>query len=248
MLDRWLKGAKTSVGKHDLTVLSENRDSRDTVSSELRETVRDHYMSPEMWSKRLEDLGAPETAKMLKELLPKTRSARSGDTGEILATEVAEQELGYTVPIRRLRWKDGRDAALRGDDIVGVAHDSNGKLQFLKGESKSRVALKTSVIRGAAQSLDSDMGRPSRHSVLFVANRLREQGEHEMATELEVATLGSFRGHKVAHFLFVVSGNDPVKYLANFLEGVKRKRRKRHAIGIQIEDHADFIKDLFESL
>ena len=88
-------------------------------------------------AKRLEDLGAPETAKMLKELLPKSKRARSGDTGEILATEVAEQELGYTVPIRRLRWKDGRDAALRGDDIVGVAHDSSGKVQFLKGESKN---------------------------------------------------------------------------------------------------------------
>ena len=139
LLDRWLKGVKTRVGKHGLTVLSESRESRGTVSPELREIVRDHYMSPEMWSKRLEDLGAPETAKMLKELLPKSKRARSGDTGEILATEVAEQELGYTVPIRRLRWKDGRDAALRGDDIVGVAHDSSGKVQFLKGESKSRV-------------------------------------------------------------------------------------------------------------
>ena len=204
LLDRWLKGVKTRVGKHGLTVLSESRESRGTVSPELREIVRDHYMSPEMWSKRLEDLGAPETAKMLKELLPKSKRARSGDTGEILATEVAEQELGYTVPIRRLRWKDGRDAALRGDDIVGVAHDSSGKVQFLKGESKSRVTLKSSVINEAAQSLDAHMGRPSPHSILFVASRLRELGEDELATELEIATLGSFRGYYVEHLLFVV--------------------------------------------
>ena len=51
LLDRWLKGVKTRVGKHGLTVLSESRESRDTVSPELREIVRDHYMSPEMWSK-----------------------------------------------------------------------------------------------------------------------------------------------------------------------------------------------------
>lgn len=236
-----------SVGKHNLTVLAESWDSRDVVSSELRGIVRDHYMSPEMWSKRLEDLGAPETAKLLKELLPKSSTARSGDTGEILATEVAEQELGYTVPVRRLRWKDGRDAALRGDDIVGVAQDSNGKLHFLKGESKSRARLQTSVINEAAQVLDAYMGRPSRHSVLFVANRLRELGENELATELEVATLKSFQGYDVEHLLFVICGNDPSNFLADHLKEVIEKPRRRHAIGIQIENHTKFIRDLFDS-
>ena len=247
LLGRWLKGDKISLGKHDLTVLAESRDSRDNVSSELRKTVRDHYMSPEMWSERLEDLGAPETAKILKELLPKLSASRSGDTGEILATEVAEQELGYTVPVRRLRWKDGRNAALRGDDIVGVAQDSNGTLQFLKGESKSRARLQTSVINEAAQALDAHMGRPSRHSVLFVANRLRELGEKELATELEVATIESFQGYDVEHLLFVICGNDPSNFLADHLKRVIKKSRRRHAIGIQIEDHTDFIRDLFDS-
>ena len=248
LLSCWLKEAKISVGKHDLTVLAEIRESREFVSSELRETVRDHYMSPEMWSRRLEDLGAPETAKMLNELLPKSKRARSGDTGEILATEVAEQELGYTVPVRRLRWKDGREAALRGDDIVGVAQDSNGKVQFLKGESKSRAKLQSSVISEAAKALDAHKGRPNRHSVLFVASRLRERGEDELATELEVATLESFLGYDIEHLLFVISGNDPLSYLENHLTRVKRKGRKRYAIGIQINNHADFIRDLFNSI
>ena len=236
-----------NVGKHDLTVFAESPDARDVVSSDLQRTVRDHYMSPEMWSERLEDLGAPETARILKELLPKLSTSRSGDAGEILATEVAEQELGYTVPVRRLRWKDGRNAALRGDDIVGVAQDSNGTLQFLKGESKSRARLQTSVINEAAQALDAHMGRPSRHSVLFVANRLRELGDKELATALEVATIESFQGYDVEHLLFVICGNDPSNFLADHLKRVIKKSRRRHAIGIQIEDHPDFIRDLFES-
>ena len=52
----------------------------------------------------------------------------------------------------------------------------------------------------------------------------------------------------VEHLLFVVSGNNPLNYLDNHLKRVKGKRRKRHAIGIHIDDHADFIKDLFNSL
>ena len=85
-----------------------------------------------MFSKRVADLGAPETSEILKELLPTTKKSRSGDAGEILATEIAEDKLHYQVPIRRLRWKDGREAALRGDDIVGVAHDSEGKNPILE--------------------------------------------------------------------------------------------------------------------
>ena len=115
-------------------------------------------MSPELWSKRVEDLGAPETAQILQELLPNTKRSRSGDAGEILATEVAEEKLCYEVPIRRLRWKDGRDAALRGDDIVGVANDAEGKVRFLKGEAKSRVALSAGTVKEASEALDRDMG------------------------------------------------------------------------------------------
>ena len=86
------------------------------------------------------------------------------------------------------RWKDGRNTALRGDDIVGVAHDPEGKIQFLKGESKSRVALSASTINEASEALDRDMGQPNRHAILFIANRLREQGKDDLATELGKAS------------------------------------------------------------
>ena len=189
LIDRWLQGSATDVGQHSVMILSEGLGTRVCLAAELHDTFRDHYMSQETWSKRLEDLGAPETAEILKELLPNTKQARSGDAGEILATEVAEEKLHYQVPIRRLRWKDGRETALRGDDIVGVARDSQGRLRFLKGESKSRVALSPSTINDASKALDGDMGRPTRHAVLFIATRLRELGKDDFATELEKALL-----------------------------------------------------------
>ena len=215
---------------------------------ELQETFRDHYMSPEMWSKRIEDLGAPETSEILKELLPKTKQARSGDTGEILATEIAEKRLRYEVPIRRLRWKDGRNAALRGHDIVGVSRDSKGSIRFLKGESKSRVVLSPSTINDAGKALDGDMGRPGPHAVLFIASRLRELGKDDLATELEKALLQGFSSHDIEHLLFVVSGNNPESILANHVAEVESEQPKRHAVGVWFPDHGQFIAQLFDGL
>ena len=248
MIARWLQGTTTAVGEHKMMILAEYPGSRSCLASEMRQKFREHYMSPEIWSQRIEQLGAPETSQILKELLPKSKQARSGDTGEILATEIAENELQYEVPIRKLRWKDGRNAALRGDDIVGVARDSKGGIRFLKGEAKSRVALSSSTVQDAHNALDRDYGRPGRHAVLFIANRLRELGRNNVATELEKALLQSFSGHDVEHLLFVISGNNPKSILAKHVKDIDSEQPKQHAVGVWIPDHGQFIAQLFDSL
>ena len=135
--------------------------------------------------------------------------------------------------------------ALRGDDIVGVTRDSDERVQFLKGEAKSRNTLSSDVVREAADSLDRDMGRPSRHSVLFTASRLHDEDKDDLALEIEKAVLQSFDGHKVEHMLFVVSGNDPEHFLANHLTGIGGEKPKRYAIGFRIPDHGDFIEGIY---
>ncbi|WP_437761218.1 Hachiman antiphage defense system protein HamA [Sorangium sp. So ce281] len=217
------------------------------VLDEVRNLVRSHYVSPEITAKRLTELGAPKTAQLLREHVPTTKTARSGDLGEVLATEIAEQTLKFTVPIRRLRWKDGRNMALRGDDIVGI-RDTKGKLDFLKGESKSRASLTSGVLDEAAAALDRDRGRPSRHAVLFVAERLRELSDDALAARLESAVLGSFSGSSVEHFLLALTGSNPDNLLTTHLTAAAKKKRTRHAVGIRIADHEAFIDLLFRGL
>lgn len=247
-LSRWLDIATTEIGRHSLRMLTERDDSRSSILDELRELVRGHYVDPKLTAKRIASLGAPKTAALLREHVPTTKKARSGDLGEVLATELAEQALKFDVPIRRLRWKDGREMALRGDDIIGVARSSKDKLLLLKGESKSRATLSTTVLDEAGEALDSDRGRPARHSVLFVAERLRELGNDDLAQELEEAVLASFRGSSVAHMLFVLTGSPPKNLLGAHLKAASRKRRLRHAVGVHIKDHPEFIELLFEGL
>ena len=138
--------------------------------------------------------------------------------------------------------------ALRGDDIVGLSRGAKNKLQLLKGESKSRAALATEVLNEAAEALDRDRGRPSRHSVLFVADRLREQGKDDLAKDLEEAVLQGFRGYTVEHLLFALTGSNPENLLSEHLKACARKRSRRHAVGVWIKDHGRFIDKLFGGL
>ncbi len=242
---RWLVTNSSTVGKHPLHLMTEGPGVRAAVLDELRSIVRSHYVSPETTANRLANLGAPKTAALLREHLPTTKTAQSGDLGEVLATEIAEHTLNFAVPIRRLRWKDGRNMALRGDDIIGVRIDATGRLTFLKGESKSRAALTTGTLDEAGAALDRDRGRPTRHSVLFMAERLRETGNDALASQLEGATLASFRGNTVEHLLLALTGGNPKNLLNAHLLAAAKKKRTRHAIGVRIAGHAAFIKLLF---
>lgn len=252
VLMRWLATNSSSIGKHPLHIMIEQAGVRTAVLDDIRAVVRTHYMSPQIAAQRVADLGAPATAKILRELLPKTKAARSGDLGEVLATEIAEQTLGFIVPVRRLRWKDGRNMALRGDDIIGIRVDAKGKLLgLLKGESKSYARLTSAVIEKAAEALDRDLGRPGRHAVLFIATRLRESGKNEdaaLAAQLEGAVAGGFSGSAVEQFLLALTASDPNTFLVNHLTSASKKKRPRHAVGIRIADHGDFIKLLFGGL
>lgn len=242
--DRWLSIKRANFGKHVLMICRENNCSCDIIFEELRNVLRSHYVAPEVTAMRLEELGAPKTAELLKEHLPTTKTARSGDLGEILATEFTERRLGFSVPVRRLRFKDGRNMALRGDDIIAIDRDLKGRLMFLKGESKSYARLTPTVIKEAADALDRYHGRPTRHSVLFVAERLRDMEEHDLAKDLENAVLQSFRDCPFEHLLFTVSGNDPNTHLSNHLRECGNHTR-RYAVGIRIVNHGEIVERLF---
>lgn len=249
VLAKWLTSHVSEIGRHRKVLLNEVDGARDEVLADLRDVVRQHYVSPADTAQRLADLGAEKTAALLREELPTKPRARSADMGEILAAEFVEQELDFNVPIRRLQWKDGREMALRGDDVVAFDGDGQeAKLRFLKGEAKSRTNLAAGVVEEAAAALDREKGRPTRHSVLFVAKRLRDRGEHEAAALLENAVLDSFRGAEIEHLLFTFCGNDPDKHLTKYLEARRRKGPRRHAIGLRVEGHPDLVRILYQGM
>jgi hypothetical protein len=130
--------------------MSKKDGGRAKTSDDLAETIRSHYDRLERIAEDVERLGYDVAAKILSEAMPQTAKSRSGDLEEILATELVEEAIGLRVPVRRLRYKDGRNMAMRGDDFIGAGYHGKGeKLWLLKGEAKSNKTLGKATVTSA---------------------------------------------------------------------------------------------------
>lgn len=245
----WCVGAKQKNKKKALLTYTEKVGGRDAVLEQLGETVRTHYDQADRIADDVARLGYEGAAEILRALLPQSKRARSGDLGEILASELVEEEMGFRVPVRRMRFKDGREVAMRGDDFIGVGYDPDEKLWLLKGESKSRANLGNVTIAEAREALNRYGGRCTPDSLLFIANRLLEsddKGDVELGRTIrDEVGLKALRANRIDHMLFTMSGNAPQAKLEKDLEAAGSDRNQ-HVVSLHIEDHQAFIAEVYE--
>jgi hypothetical protein len=211
--------------------------------------VPEHYASPEKLARVFEKLGKEAVANFLRTELPTRKSLRSGDMGEILATEYIDERTEFAAPVKRLRWKDHREMAMRGDDVIGVRLPGEGKrIRFLKVEAKSEATLQTRTIEKARVALDGDDGLPSSHALSFMSQRLFEMGLEEVADAIDLAQLDQGIGAaQVVHMLFAFSGNNPRGFLKADLENYAGPVRQQ-SVGLRINDHQEFIASVYEGV
>lgn len=245
----WCNGTQEKAKKKIYRAYTEKPGGRAQVLARLGKTVRSHYDQADRIADDVARLGYAGAAEILRATLPQSKRARSGDLGEILATELAEEALEFRVPVRRLRFKDGREMAMRGDDFIGVAQDEDGALWLLKGEAKSRAGLGNTTITEAREALNRHGGRCTPDSLLFVANRLLASDDEDdvalgRVIRDEVA-LKSLRPHRIDHMLFTMFGNAAGAKLQEDLENAGGERNQ-HVVGLRISDHQDFIAEVYE--
>jgi hypothetical protein len=244
----WCECARSNAGTKRLLKYSEKVGGRAAVTSSLPGIMRSHYDDVGRIADDIAQLGYASAATVLAERMPRSKKARSGELGEILATELVEENLGYQVPVRRLRYKDGREMALRGDDFIGISWRTGEDLRFAKGESKSRANLTKSTITEARAVLSRDSGRPTATSVLFVADRLMDRGGDQealgRAIRNEVAQK-AVPAERIEHVLFTMSANPAPQALAEDLAAATADR-PHTVVHIRVSDHQDFIKSSYE--
>ena len=243
----WCSAADASVGPHALRVLSGDPARLHVGIAATATIIPGHYAGEEHISRILNRLGKPGAAKFISEKLPTTKSLRSGDLGEILATEYIASHTGYEVPIKRLRWKDHRNMPMRGDDVIGIAQDqTTGRLQFLKTEAKSRAALNAGVVAEARTGLNKDGGLPSAHTLSFISERLLELGNNELADAIDDAQLKlGIPVQSVRHLLFTFSGNVPDPHLTASLQAYTGPVAQ-WSVGLQVNGHAAFVGNVYD--
>lgn len=248
MIEDWLDIEEADHGERKrLFMLVENQGGRDAVEADLIDRVRGHYDDPKNIVDDIEELGFPGAANILRERMPRDAKKRSGEVGEILATEFVEHQTGFRIPVRRLRYKDGREMALRGDDFLGIEGEGRS-LSYLKGEAKSGRNMGGGVITEARVRLGYDDGRPTPISLLFVADRLLEGNEADEALGRQIRNaMGrrTIRSQQVTHGLFTFTGNDRRAELEADLDGVDGNHGYI-SVNLRIEDHQEFIAWVYE--
>lgn len=244
----WCSAADIAVGNHGLRVLTGNPANLEIGIQATAVVVPGHYAAEEQVSRALARLGRPAAAALIQAKLPTTKAIRSGDLGEIYATEwIDAHSGGYRAPIKRLRWKDHRNMAMRGEDVIGILQDpQTQRLSFLKTEAKSRVNLTAQVLTEARAGLDKDGGLPSAHALSFISARLLELGNAPLADAIDDALLKhGIPPQSVRHLLFTFSGNSPDVLLTASLQAYPGTIMQ-WGVGLQVNGHAAFVGAVYD--
>jgi len=244
----WCSEVNSAVGPHSLHVLTGDPANLATGIQATAVIVPNHYAAEEQVSRALARLGKSAAAALIQGKLPTSKQIRSGDLGEIYATEwIDAHSGGYRAPIKRLRWKDHRNMAMRGDDVIGLLLDPQTQsLHFLKTESKSRVILNAQVLTEARAGLDKDGGLPSAHALSFISARLLELGDAPLADAIDDALLKhGITAPSVRHLLFTFSGNAPDALLTASLQAYPGAITQC-GVGLRVDGHAAFVGAVYD--
>ena len=139
--------------------------------------------------------------------------------------------------------------AMRGDDVIGIFQDAQTqRLNFLKTEAKSRVALTAQVLTEARAGLDKDGGLPSAHALSFISARLLELNNLPLADAIDDALLKhGIPLQSVRHLLFTFSGNAPDALLTASLQAYPGPVNQ-WGVGLRVEGHAAFIGAVYDQV
>jgi len=243
---KWTELVEHNKNGYSLTLLQITND--DEAVKQLASIVPNHFAS--QYANILARLGKPHAATYLSQKLPTSKSIMSGDLGEIIATEYINSETDFETPIKRLCWKDHRNMSMRGDDAIGVYFPENNvdDIAFLKVEAKSRQVLSQGVVNTAREALESHEGRPSPHSLGFIADRLYEVGEEEKADQIILFQLNTdVDDEQIEHMLFTYSANDPVDYLKADQTEYDDKNFQ-NTVGVYSASHTPIIQSVFAAI
>ncbi|RXJ77026.1 hypothetical protein CRV03_07115 [Arcobacter sp. F155] len=251
MLDILSKSNINTILKdeHSFTILELKDEHFQEIVQGLIDLVPEYYIAPESVADVLTRLGKSAAAKKILDKTPTVKKIRSGDIGEIITSDYIDESTNYNVPIKKLRWKDHRNMAMRGDDILGIyINPSDQCVKFLKAEAKSYQSLSQSVLDSARSELDNDNGLPSPHALSFVIDRLRETGSIDLANKLEkVQLVDGINQDHVEHLLFTFTKTNSGTLQKNALETYS-DNIKQTSISLRTNKHQELINQVYEGI
>ncbi|GEB27487.1 Uncharacterised protein [Enterococcus casseliflavus] len=180
----WIRheDTKCSISKRH-RALSEINDYREKATIDVAKWLIKYHLSDRSRDslKRkkeiLEKYDFDEYANSLK-IFPVADKTKKGNFGEVLLTEYLSKTSGIEVLVFKLRFNPNPDQSMKGDDVLLV--DEN---RVIVGESKFRTIPNGRAVKAACENMDKELMLPI--SLGFVADRLYEAGETELASKID---------------------------------------------------------------
>lgn len=242
LFTKWLEtaAAKSHAG---ITLYTERPGARVLGLSVLKKLLCEHFVGEETI---LQAGGFSKSAAIIENSLPINKRTRSGDLGELLATEYLNSETSFVVPIKKLRWKSDRETPMHGNDVIGV--DSKAKpVRVVKGECKSRAAFSEAAVEEAVVALNMHNGRPNPSTLAFITKRLyEEKRDIEAKVFQDLQCEGAFSAKNLSHLIFVLAGSDPCPHLAKQVNS-EHFGIKRESAAIVVNDHGAFVAEVYKT-
>ncbi|PZG28661.1 DUF1837 domain-containing protein [Spongiactinospora gelatinilytica] len=234
------------VGDHHAGIIESYNDAAGVAA--LAATLPKAYAESESLVQIAERHGKHAVAKFLRNKLPTTASARSGDIGEIFATAYLHEERGYVVGPSRLIQRDHQEWAMRGDDVLGARLDADGKPHIIKAEAKSRVTLSRRTVMEARKGLARNDELPSPHSLTQFAERLLSTADSDVGEAvLDMQLLEGVRPGRVGHLMFLFTSSDPSMHVTADLQAYPGTVPQL-TITLRVQGHQKFIENAYEKV
>lgn len=184
------------------------RPGAEDLADALGREILENYLERDWLERRLASMGYDRLAEHVRRtVLPPVGNTRTGDFGEIVATFVMRREMGFFVPVLRLRYKDSPSGTQRLIDLVAFKfRDPPDSTTVAVSEVKTRTGPAASIAADAATQLAeaiSDLPL----SLSFMDRRLNAEGKHFLADRV-AALLDPQASYDLVRHVFVVTDPD----------------------------------------
>jgi hypothetical protein len=115
---KWCNETEETVPKGTLRRFTADSSKLPAAVGLVAGRLPDFYARPDRVARVLSNMGKAQAAAYVKEKLPTLLTLRSGDLGEILCNAYVLEATAFNVGVKRLRWKESRNMAMRGEDVL----------------------------------------------------------------------------------------------------------------------------------
>jgi hypothetical protein len=197
-------GVTSTRKQHRL--LTENAAAPGALVEYLRKAIVVHHNDPEKvrrvarQNERLQRQGVPP-----RPLYPSSVTTQKGNVAEIALAEYIVATEGLTLPVYRLRHNPNIEQSMKGDDVLAFDLDATPP-RILVGESKFRSTPRREDAEEIVEQLLRSEKARIPVSLQFVADRLYDQGDDDLAARIEELQFALGRGRPTIEHVGLLLG------------------------------------------